>query len=72
MSSEHEQIKFRMMKSGDLSEEWPVVHAWINEYEIIFPEQEHMPLPSDEESHNCDAMGCGQMHVMLRFTREEP
>lgn len=76
MSEGYERIRFRLLRSGDMCQEWPVVTAYANEGDIIIPDQPALPLPHDEdgsseESHNCDAMGCGTEHVMMRLVLVE-
>lgn len=46
----------------------PIGEAFDTGHEIIVAVDNGHSL---DESHNCDAMGCGQWHVIYRFTKPQ-
>jgi len=66
------KMRFNRKANENLPDGYEAVEAYANDKEVVV-----MGTPdSDDESHNCDALGCGSIgsHVIARFslTRSQP
>ena len=59
------------MNSISLPLGYSKVTAYTNGRKLVILEQPGFELRSDDESHNCDFMGCRLDHVVARYERVE-